>query len=84
MHVLHLPPRHLWRSAALAALLTLAFMALLTATTQQSTDRSSQVQTPQTQIVVPQGAPPAVLRVPDSSPLEPLAVPRPLLAASSG
>jgi hypothetical protein len=83
MHALHLPPRHLWLSAALAALLTLAFMALLlTTTSQQSTDSSSQVQTPQVQIVLPQGAPPAVLRVPDSSPLKPLAVPRPLVAAS--
>jgi hypothetical protein len=54
MHVLHLPPRHLWRSAALAALLTLAFMALLLTTTpQHSTDGSPQVQAPQTRSSCP-------------------------------
>ena len=85
MHAVHLPPRHLWRSAALAALLTLAFMALLlTTAAQETSDSSRQVQTPQTPLVVPQGPPPAAQpsRVPESSPLQPLAVPRPLLEAS--
>jgi hypothetical protein len=85
MHALHLPPRHLWRSAALAALLALAFMALLfTTTAQRGSDSSPPAQTPQTQLAVPQAAPPAVqsFRVPDPSPLKPLAMPSPLLGTS--
>ena len=84
MHAIHLPPRHLWRSALLAALLTLVFMALLTTAAQQGSDSSPQLQTPQTPLVVPQAAAPAAQpsRVPDSSPLKPLATPRPLLEAS--
>jgi hypothetical protein len=85
MHAIHLPPRHLWRSAALAAMLTLAFMALLfTTTAQRGSDSSPPAPTPQTQLAVPQAAPPVVRssRVPDPSPLQPLATPRPLLEAS--
>jgi hypothetical protein len=81
MHAVHLPPRHLWRSAALAALLALAFMALLLTTAAQlGSDSSSQVSAPQTQLAAPQAA--QASRVPDSSWLKPLATPRPLVAAS--
>jgi hypothetical protein len=85
MHAVHLPPRHLWRSAALAALLALAFMALLLTTAAQlGSDSSPQVSVPQTQLAAPQATPPAAQpsRVPDSSWLKPLATPRPLVAAS--
>ena len=85
MHAAHLLPRHLWRSGALAALLTLVFMALLLMTAAQlGSDSSPQVSTPQTQLAVPQVAPPAAQpsRVPASSWLEPLATPRPLLEAT--
>jgi hypothetical protein len=85
MHAVHLPPRHLWRSAALAALLALAFMALLLTTAAQlGSDSSPQVSAPQTQLAAPQAAPPAAQpsRVPDSSWLKPLATPRPLVTAS--
>jgi type II secretory pathway component PulL len=85
MHVAHLPPRHLWRSAALAALLTLAFMAvLLTTAARLSSDRGPRALAPQSELVAPQAAPPAAhpSRVSDSSWLEPLATPRPLLDAS--
>jgi hypothetical protein len=64
--------------------LTLAFMALLfTTTAQRGSDSSRPAQTPQTQLVVPPAAPPAVQssRVPDSSPLKPLATPGQLLGA---
>jgi hypothetical protein len=82
MHAVHLPPRHLWRSAMLAALLALAFTALLlTTATQLSTDSSREVTTPP---AVPQVASPDAQpsRLPESSWLEPLAIPRPLLEAS--
>lgn len=85
MYALHLPPRHLWRSAALAALLALVFMALLLMPAAQlSSDSSPQVSTPPTQLAVPQAAPPAAptSRVADLSWLKPLATPRPLLEAS--
>lgn len=85
MHAVHLPPRHLWRSAALAALLTLAIMALLVAAAaEQRFDSGPPAQTPQPQLVAPQAAPPAVWpsRMSDSSPLKPLATPRPLLEAA--
>ena len=87
MHAVHLPPRHLWRSAVLAAVLTLAFMALLfTATAQRGSDSSSPAQTPQAQRAVPQAAPSAgqSVRVPDSSPLKPLAPPMLLELARAG
>lgn len=81
MHAVHLPPRHLWRSAVLAALLALACMVLLLITAAQlSSESSQQGSTPQTQLVVPQQAP--ISQPPDSSPLKPLATPRPLLEAS--
>jgi hypothetical protein len=85
MHAVHLPPRHLWRSAALAAVLTVAFMALLLAiAARRSSDSSLPVQAPPTQLAVPQAAPPAARpsRAPDASWLKPLATPRPLLEAA--
>ena len=81
MHAIHLPPRHLGRSAALAALLALVFMALLLMTAARlGSDSGPQASTPQTQLAVPQAAQPS--RVPRSSWLEPLATPRPLLEAT--
>jgi hypothetical protein len=84
MHAVHLPPRDLWRSAALAALLTLAFLALLFAASGSlSSDGGSQISTPQTEFAVPQAAPPAAqpAPAPDASWLEPLATPKPLAGA---
>ena len=81
MHAVHLPPRHLWRSAALAALLTLAFMALLLMTAAQlSVDGGAQSSTPQTQQAAPPAAQPSWLDQPTR--FEPLAVPQPLLEAA--
>ena len=85
MHAIHLPPRHLGRSAALAALLALVFMALLLMTAARlGSDSGPQASTPQTQLAVPLAASPAAQpsRVPESSWLEPLATPRPLLEAT--
>ena len=79
MHAVHLPPRHLWTSAAIAALLTIAFMALLLmASPQLTSDSSPHASTPRSQIVTPPVAQPSDR----SSWLKPLATPKPLLEAS--
>ena len=77
MHAVHLPPRHLLRSAALAALLALACMVLLLMTaTRLAPDSSPQTSAPQAPLVL---APPAPLAdEPNSRWLEPLAIPAPL------
>lgn len=81
MHAVHLPPRHLWRSAAFAALLALACMALLLMTAGRLGPESSpQESTPQAPLVVAPQAP--ISKQPDWSPLKPLAIPAPLLEAS--
>ncbi len=85
MHAAHLPPRHLWRSAALAALLALAFMALLSmAASRLSSDGGSGGSAPQVQRVLPQPAPlaPQPPAVDARSLFEPLATPAPLVEAS--
>ena len=84
MHAVHLPFRHLWHSAALAALLTLAFMALtLMAAGQLSIDSPNRSTTP-TPVTAPQVLAPAVQPTDVSSFLQPLATPDPLVEASRG
>ena len=83
MHAVHLPPRDLWRSAALAALLALACMALLLMTAGRlSSDGAAQPSLPQTQVAVPHATPPAAQPTDVSTWLKPLATPEPLLKAS--
>ena len=82
MHAVHLPFRHLWHSAALAALLTLAFMALtLMAASQLSIDSSPNRSATPTQVTAPQVLAPAVEPT-NASSLQPLATPAPLVEAS--
>jgi hypothetical protein len=83
MHAVHLPPRDLWSSAALAVLLTLAIMALLlVAAPQLTSDSSPKVSTPQTQTAVPRATPPAAEPSEVSSSFKPLEMPTWLLEAS--
>lgn len=83
MHAVHLPFRHHWQSAALAALLTLAFMALTLMTAGQLTiDSPPKRATTPTQVAVPQVLAPAGQPSDVSTWLRPLATPAPLLEAS--
>jgi hypothetical protein len=83
MHAVHLPSRHLWQSAALAALLTLAFIALtLMAAGRLSIDGGPKGSSTPAQVSAPQVLAPAVQPADVSSWLQPLATPAPLLEAS--
>ena len=85
MHAVHLPFRHLWQSAALAALLTLVFMALtLMAADQLSIDSTPKRSATPTQVAAPQVLAPAIQPTDVSRWLQPLATPAPLVQASRG
>lgn len=85
MHALHLPPRDLWRTAALAALLALLFTALLLATAGRlGSGDTPRLSAPQTQLSVSQlsSSVAAPARPSTSTWLKPLATPAPLVEAT--
>ena len=84
MHAVHLPPRDLWRSALLAALLALVFTLALLMAIGQLPSQSSSGSAPESRIGAPQ-APPSVAtpsRDDAAGWLAPLSVPAPLVQAA--